>query len=82
MLVTNCLFRAGGAAAIMTNYSHPQNKYELLDSERTHAGRDDDAFGCMVRMLLFLVLFCFVSFFLLMCGVLEKRKRKKEKKTH
>ena len=48
MLVTNCLFRAGGAAAIMTNFADSENKYELLDSERTHAGRDDDAFGCMV----------------------------------
>ena len=59
MLVTNCLFRAGGAAAIMTNFADAKNKYELLDSERTHAGRDDDAFGCMVRRVFFLFFFGF-----------------------
>lgn len=49
MLVCNCLFRLGGAAALMSN--RPQDlraaKYELKTTLRTHLGYQDDAFGCM-----------------------------------
>ncbi|GFP98560.1 3-ketoacyl-coa synthase 17 [Phtheirospermum japonicum] len=46
MLVTNCIFRVGCAAAIVTN--DPSNrrvsKMELVDSVRTHHGSDDSAY--------------------------------------
>ena len=49
MLVVNCLFRLGGAAAIMTNHSADiaRSKYVLTDTERTHLGCEDDAYRCM-----------------------------------
>jgi len=49
MLVVNCLFRLGGACALMSN--HPADakpaKYQLTHTVRTHLGAEDDAFGCM-----------------------------------
>lgn len=49
MLVVNCLFRLGGACALMSN--HPADakvaKYQLTQTVRTHLGAQDDAFGCM-----------------------------------
>ena len=49
MLVVNCLFRLGGACALMSN--HPADakvaKYQLTHTVRTHLGAQDDAFGCM-----------------------------------
>jgi 3-ketoacyl-CoA synthase len=49
MLVVNCLFRLGGACAIMSNHKDdiPKAKYVLTDTERTHLGREDDAYRCM-----------------------------------
>nr|BBJ25283.1 3-ketoacyl-ACP synthase-2 [Coccomyxa sp. Obi] len=48
-LVSNCLFRVGGAACIMSN--RPQDravaKYELVHSVRSHIGADDDAFNAI-----------------------------------
>ena len=77
MLVVNCLFRLGGACALMSN--HPADakvaKYQLTHTVRTHLGAQDDAFGCMGngedadgvmgkrrRFLVFWVLFFFLSF--------------------
>jgi 3-ketoacyl-CoA synthase len=49
MLVVNCLFRLGGAAALMSNRAADAGaaKYELTHTVRTHLGCEDDAFGCM-----------------------------------
>eukprot|EP00884_Botryococcus_braunii_P006528 jgi/Botrbrau1/15877/Bobra.40_1s0061.1 len=49
MLVCNCLFRVGGAAALLTNRPRDARraKYELMHSVRSHLGCEDDAFGCM-----------------------------------
>lgn len=46
MLVTNCIFRVGCAAALITNDpSHRRvAKMELVDSLRTHDGADDGAY--------------------------------------
>jgi hypothetical protein len=46
MLIVNCLFRAGGAAVLMTN-DRSVAKYELVHAERTHAAAKDEAFTCM-----------------------------------
>jgi len=46
MLIVNCLFRAGGAAVLMTNDKR-SSKYELVHAERTHAAAKDEAFTCM-----------------------------------
>lgn len=48
-LVSNCLFRVGGAACLMSN--RPQDravaKYELVHAVRSHIGADDDAFNAI-----------------------------------
>ena len=46
MLVTNCLFRASGAATMMTN-SRARAAYELTHVERTITSASDDAFNVM-----------------------------------
>lgn len=48
MLVTNCLFRVGCAAMLLTNKQSEKSrcKYELLHCVRTHKAADDKAFGC------------------------------------
>ncbi|KAH7651999.1 Very-long-chain 3-oxoacyl-CoA synthase protein [Dioscorea alata] len=47
MLVTNCIFRVGCAAALMTNDGARRRdaKLELLHSLRTHHGADDSAYA-------------------------------------
>ncbi|CAK0783411.1 hypothetical protein CVIRNUC_006610 [Coccomyxa viridis] len=49
MLVCNCLFRLGGAGALLSN--RPKDlkraKYQLEHTVRVHLGCEDDAFGCM-----------------------------------
>lgn len=51
MLVTNCIFRVGTAAALLT--SNPacrgSAKYELLKSLRTHHGSDDAAYNAATQ---------------------------------
>ena len=49
MLVVNCLFRLGGACALMSNRPADARvaKYVLTDTERTHLGCEDPAFRCM-----------------------------------
>ncbi|KAI5066585.1 hypothetical protein GOP47_0019209 [Adiantum capillus-veneris] len=48
MLVTNCLFRVGCAAMLLTNKNSERArcKYELLHLVRTHKAAEDKAFGC------------------------------------
>ncbi|MQL97907.1 hypothetical protein Taro_030604 [Colocasia esculenta] len=49
MLVTNVLFRMGGAAILLTNRpaDRRRSKYALVHTVRTHKGADDRSYGCV-----------------------------------
>ncbi|XP_047320690.1 3-ketoacyl-CoA synthase 20-like [Impatiens glandulifera] len=49
MLVSNCLFRMGGAAILLSNKSSDRrrSKYQLIHTVRTHMGADDKCYGCI-----------------------------------
>ncbi|KAI3985359.1 hypothetical protein MKX01_033673 [Papaver californicum] len=49
MMITNCLFRVGGAAILLSNkfQDKRQAKYKLVHTVRTHFGSDDEAFKCV-----------------------------------
>ncbi|KAH9764711.1 3-ketoacyl-CoA synthase [Citrus sinensis] len=49
MLLTNCLFRLGGAAILLSNRSSDRrrSKYELVHTLRTHKGGDDRSCNCV-----------------------------------
>lgn len=51
MLVTNCLFRIGGAAILLSNLSKDRKraKYELVHTVRVHTGADDRSYGCATQ---------------------------------
>ncbi|OMO95609.1 Very-long-chain 3-ketoacyl-CoA synthase [Corchorus olitorius] len=51
MLVTNCLFRVGGAAILLSNRSSDRrrSKYELIHTLRTHKGADDKSYNCIMQ---------------------------------
>ncbi|KAM7279599.1 hypothetical protein ACFE04_006733 [Oxalis oulophora] len=51
MLVSNCLFRMGGAAILLSNKSSDRrrSKYQLIHTVRTHKGSDDKAYGCVFQ---------------------------------
>ncbi|CAI0466855.1 unnamed protein product [Linum tenue] len=51
MLLTNCLFRMGGAAVLMSNRKQDQGitKYELQHLVRTHRGKDDNSYSCVFQ---------------------------------
>ncbi|XP_072974414.1 3-ketoacyl-CoA synthase 11-like [Typha angustifolia] len=51
MLVSNCLFRMGGAAILLSNKSSDRrrSKYQLVHTVRTHKGSDDKCFGCVTQ---------------------------------
>ncbi|CAN1156916.1 3-ketoacyl-CoA synthase 2 [Linum perenne] len=51
MLVSNCLFRMGGAAILLSNRSSDRrrSKYQLIHTVRTHKGSDDKAYGCVFQ---------------------------------
>ncbi|CAL1397246.1 unnamed protein product [Linum trigynum] len=51
MLLTNCLFRMGGAAVLMSNKKQDQgiSKYELQHLVRTHRGKDDNSYSCVFQ---------------------------------
>ncbi|CAN6442039.1 unnamed protein product [Victoria cruziana] len=51
MLVSNCLFRMGGAAILLSNKrsDRRRSKYQLVDTVRTHKGADDKCFGCVTQ---------------------------------
>lgn len=51
MLVSNCLFRVGGAAVLLTNKwsERRRSKYRLLHTVRTHKGADDKCFSCVMQ---------------------------------
>lgn len=51
MLVSNCLFRMGGAAILLSNRRSDRwrSKYQLVHTVRTHKGADDKCFGCVTQ---------------------------------
>ncbi|KAK9083607.1 hypothetical protein Scep_030078 [Stephania cephalantha] len=51
MLVSNCLFRMGGAAILLSNRSSDRHrsKYQLIHTVRTHKGADDHSFSCVFQ---------------------------------
>ncbi|XP_008796426.1 3-ketoacyl-CoA synthase 11-like [Phoenix dactylifera] len=51
MLVSNCLFRMGGAAIFLSNKRSDRwrSKYQLIHTVRTHKGADDRCFGCVTQ---------------------------------
>ncbi|KAJ7954809.1 3-ketoacyl-CoA synthase [Quillaja saponaria] len=51
MLVSNCLFRMGGAAILLSNRSSDRrrSKYQLVHTVRTHKGADDKCFNCVFQ---------------------------------
>ncbi|KAF5775646.1 putative very-long-chain 3-oxoacyl-CoA synthase [Helianthus annuus] len=51
MLVTNCLFRVGGAAMLLSNrsFDRRRSKYQLIHTVRTHKGADDRCYNCVFQ---------------------------------
>lgn len=51
MLLSNCLFRMGGAGALLSNRprDRPRAKYELAHIVRTHLGANNDAYDCVMQ---------------------------------
>lgn len=51
MLVSNCLFRMGGAAILLSNRSCDRRhaKYQLVHTVRTHKGSEDKSYGCVFQ---------------------------------
>ncbi|KAL1532443.1 3-ketoacyl-CoA synthase 11 [Salvia divinorum] len=52
MLVSNCLFRMGGAAILLSNKrsDYWKSKYRLVHTVRTHKSSDDKCFSCITQM--------------------------------
>uniref|UniRef100_A0ACD5W5Y3 Uncharacterized protein n=1 Tax=Avena sativa TaxID=4498 RepID=A0ACD5W5Y3_AVESA len=51
MLMSNCLFRMGGAAILLSNRGADKrrSKYQLVHTVRTHHGADDRAYRCVFQ---------------------------------
>ncbi|CAA2959366.1 3-ketoacyl- synthase 20-like [Olea europaea subsp. europaea] len=51
MLVSNCLFRVGGAAILLSNKSSDRRraKYQLVHTVRTHKGAEEKSYGCVFQ---------------------------------
>ncbi|KAG7020707.1 3-ketoacyl-CoA synthase 1, partial [Cucurbita argyrosperma subsp. argyrosperma] len=51
MLISNCLFRMGGAAVLLSNKhsDRSRSKYELIHTIRTHKGADDESYNCVYQ---------------------------------
>ncbi|XP_057771433.1 3-ketoacyl-CoA synthase 20-like [Salvia miltiorrhiza] len=51
MLVSNCIFRMGGAAILLSNRPADRRraKYQLIHTVRTHKGADDKSYGCVFQ---------------------------------
>ncbi|KAH0466594.1 hypothetical protein IEQ34_003832 [Dendrobium chrysotoxum] len=51
MLVSNCLFRMGGAAILLSNKrsDRRRSKYQLVHTVRTHKGADDKCYTCVTQ---------------------------------
>lgn len=48
MLLSNCIFRMGGAAVLLSNKGRERrrSKYKLVHTVRTHKGADDKCYTC------------------------------------
>lgn len=51
MLVSNCIFRMGGAAILLSNKPSDKHraKYQLIHTVRTHRGADDKSYSCVFQ---------------------------------
>ncbi|XP_040998103.1 3-ketoacyl-CoA synthase 1-like [Juglans microcarpa x Juglans regia] len=51
MLLSNCIFRMGGAAVLLSNRSRDRgrSKYKLVHTVRTHKGADDEDYNCVYQ---------------------------------
>ncbi|XP_042052234.1 3-ketoacyl-CoA synthase 2-like [Salvia splendens] len=51
MLLSNCIFRMGGAAVLLSNRPSDRRraKYQLLHTVRTHTGSDDRSHACVFQ---------------------------------
>ncbi|KAJ3682563.1 hypothetical protein LUZ60_015136 [Juncus effusus] len=51
MLLSNCLFRMGGAAVLLSNKRSDSSraKYRLVHTVRTHKGSDDSCYNCVYQ---------------------------------
>ncbi|GAA0143316.1 hypothetical protein LIER_04032 [Lithospermum erythrorhizon] len=51
MLVSNCIFRMGGAAILLSNRSSDRglSKYQLIHTVRTHKGAENRSYGCVFQ---------------------------------
>ncbi|KAG2678075.1 hypothetical protein I3843_12G129400 [Carya illinoinensis] len=51
MLITNCLFRLGAAAILLSNSlsDRHRSKYQLVHTLRTHKGADDKSYNCVFQ---------------------------------
>jgi 3-ketoacyl-CoA synthase len=51
MLITNCLFRLGAAAILLSNRLSDRfrSKYQLIHTLRTHKGADDKCYDCVFQ---------------------------------
>ncbi|KAL6610739.1 hypothetical protein ACP70R_040708 [Stipagrostis hirtigluma subsp. patula] len=51
MLVSNCIFRMGGAAILLSNRRGDRRraKYQLVHTVRTHCAADDRCYGCVTQ---------------------------------
>ncbi|GMY31235.1 3-ketoacyl-CoA synthase 17 [Fagus crenata] len=51
MLISNSLFRMGGAAILLSNRSFDRyrSKYQLIHTLRTHKGADDNSYNCVYQ---------------------------------
>ncbi|RCV43329.1 hypothetical protein SETIT_9G285300v2 [Setaria italica] len=51
MLLSNCIFRMGGAAGLLSNRAADAGraKYRLLHTVRTHKGAADECYGCVYQ---------------------------------
>ncbi|KAG6582344.1 3-ketoacyl-CoA synthase 11, partial [Cucurbita argyrosperma subsp. sororia] len=51
MLVSNCLFRMGAAAILLSNRpaDRRRSKYQLIHTVRTHKGSDDKCYNCVFQ---------------------------------
>ncbi|KAF5189267.1 3-ketoacyl-CoA synthase [Thalictrum thalictroides] len=51
MLLSNCLFRMGGAAILLSNRpsDRHRSKYQLIHTVRTHKGAEDRSYNCVFQ---------------------------------
>nr|XP_023896431.1 3-ketoacyl-CoA synthase 1-like [Quercus suber] len=51
MLLSNCIFRMGGAAVLLSNRARDRSrsKYQLVHTVRTHKGSDDKNYNCVYQ---------------------------------